>query len=132
MFIAHLDEVGFEVTNIASGRNSLATTAWRTLSVTLGRDSRTPSFRQLSPSAAVEYFVPRESATRKQPEALTAWFGFTAEELKKDGVRVGLSVTAEKRANRLGATRFTARALDDRAGSTALGARRAKDRTFER
>ena len=65
-------------------------------------------------------FVPRESATAKQPEAATAWFGYNAAELKERGVKVGLPVTALKRATRLGATRFTARALDDRAGSTAL------------
>jgi putative aminopeptidase FrvX len=35
-------------------------------------------------------------------------------------VRPGLGVTAYKRGLRLGATRFTARALDDRAGTTAL------------
>jgi putative aminopeptidase FrvX len=65
-------------------------------------------------------FVPRESATSKQPEALTAWFGVDAAGLKQLGVVNGLSVTAVKQATRLGATRFTARALDDRAGSTAL------------
>ena len=43
-----------------------------------------------------------------------------AEALKKRGVVNGLSVTAFKSATRLGSTRFTARALDDRAGSTAL------------
>jgi putative aminopeptidase FrvX len=65
-------------------------------------------------------FVPRDAATTKQPEALTAWFGVDGEELKCLGVKPGLSVTAFKSATRLGSTRFTARALDDRAGSTAL------------
>jgi putative aminopeptidase FrvX len=65
-------------------------------------------------------FVPRETATTKQPQALTAWFGYNGDELKRRGVTNGLSVTGFKRAMRLGATRFTARALDDRAGSTAL------------
>jgi putative aminopeptidase FrvX len=40
--------------------------------------------------------------------------------LKQLGVVNGLSLTGAKSATRLGATRFTARALDDRAGSTAL------------
>ncbi len=65
-------------------------------------------------------FVPRETANAKQPEALTAWFGVDADGLKQLGVVNGLSVTADKHATRLGNTRFTARALDDRAGSTAL------------
>jgi putative aminopeptidase FrvX len=65
-------------------------------------------------------FVPRDTATSKQPEALTAWFGVDATALKQLGVTSGVSVTADKHATRLGNTRFTARALDDRAGSTAL------------
>jgi len=79
-------------------------------------------------------FVPRETATTKQPEALTAWFGYNADELKQHGVKVGSPVTAVKRATRLGSTRFTARALDDRAGSTALvlAARRIVPSTLKR
>jgi putative aminopeptidase FrvX len=65
-------------------------------------------------------FVPRETATSKQPEVLTAWFGVDAAELKRLGVVVGQSVTAYKNATRLSNTRFTSRAMDDRAGSTAL------------
>jgi putative aminopeptidase FrvX len=65
-------------------------------------------------------FVPRETTTSKQPEALTAWFGVDAAALKQLGVTSGLSVTADKHATRLGSIRFTARALDDRAGLTAL------------
>jgi putative aminopeptidase FrvX len=78
--------------------------------------------------------VPRETATTKQPEALTAWFGYDAEGLKQRGVTAGLSVTAYKRATRLGATRFTARALDDRSGSTALilAVRRIQPSTLKR
>ncbi|HET6863171.1 MAG TPA: M20/M25/M40 family metallo-hydrolase, partial [Pyrinomonadaceae bacterium] len=65
-------------------------------------------------------FIPRESANTKQPEATTAWFGVDRNELIRLGVTPGLSVTADKHATRLGPNRFTARALDDRAGSTAL------------
>jgi len=45
-----------------------------------------------------------------------------------------LSVTADKHATRLGSTRFTARGLDDRAGSTALvlAARRIQPSTLKR
>ena len=52
-------------------------------------------------------FIPRDTATTKQPEALTAWFGLGAAELKRLRVITGQAVTA-------------ARALDDRAGTTAL------------
>ena len=134
MFIAHQDEVGFEVTNIAAdGTVSLRTRGGLFPSLWEGQ----PALLHLdragdSPLPGV--FVPRDTATTKQPEALTAWFGMDAEGLKKRGVTNGLSVTAYKSATRLGNTRFTARALDDRAGSTALvlAARRITPATLNR
>ena len=120
MFIAHQDEVGFEVTNIAAdGTVSLRTRGGLFLSLWEGQ----PAYLHLDragDSPLLGVFVPRDAATVKQPEALTAWFGMDAEALKQRGVTTGLSVTAFKSATRLGSTRFTARALDDRAGSTAL------------
>jgi putative aminopeptidase FrvX len=134
MFIAHQDEVGFEVTNIADdGTVSLRTRGGLFQSLWEGQ----PALLHLdrggdSPLPGV--FVPRDTAVTKQPEALTAWFGMDAEGLKKRGVTNGLSVTAFKSATRLGSTRFTARALDDRAGSTALvlAARRITPATLKR
>ncbi|HEV2834069.1 MAG TPA: hypothetical protein VGW58_02065, partial [Pyrinomonadaceae bacterium] len=120
MFIAHQDEVGFEITNIATdgtvslrARGGLYPSLWEGQPAQINFD--TPG------SAPVRgVFQPRETATTKQLEALTAWFGMDAAALKQLGVVNGMSVTAEKSAVRLGANRFTARALDDRAGSTAL------------
>ena len=119
MFIAHQDEVGFEVTNIAADgtlslrtRGGLFSSLWEGQPALLHFDGKKPPLRGV--------FVPRETTTSKQPEALTAWFGVDAAALKQLGVTSGLSVTADKHATRLGSTRFTARALDDRAGSTAL------------
>ncbi len=134
MFIAHQDEVGFEVTNIAEdgtvslrARGGLFPSLWEGQTALLHFDRA-----GAAPLAGV--FVPRDTATTKQPEALTAWFGMDAEALKKRGVVNGLSVTAFKSATRLGSTRFTARALDDRAGSTALvlAARRITPATLKR
>lgn len=120
MFIAHQDEVGFEVTNIAAdGTVSLRTRGGLFQSLWEGQRA-VLHFDQEGKSPLQGVFVPRETATTKQPEALTAWFGFDGAGLKELGVKTGLSVTALKIATRLGATRFTARALDDRAGSTAL------------
>jgi len=118
MFIAHQDEVGFEITNIAAdGTVSLRTRGGLFQSLWEGQ----PALLHLDRAEPLRgVFIPRETATSKQPEALTAWFGYTGDELKQRGVTAGLSVTAFKNATRLGATRFTARALDDRAGSTAL------------
>ena len=125
MFIAHLDEVGFEVTNIATDgmvslrtRGGLFPSLWEGQPAVLHFDPPYADNRRRRRLHGV--FVPRETATTKQPEALTAWFGIDGAALKALGVVNGLAVTADKKATRLGATRFTARGLDDRAGSTAL------------
>ena len=125
MFIAHLDEVGFEVTNVAAdGMVSLRTRGGLFLSLWEGQPALlhfdAPANNQLPKPPLRGVFVPRDIATAKQPETLTAWFGMDGPALEKLGVVKGLAVTAVKDATRLGASRFTARALDDRAGSTAL------------
>ena len=120
MFIAHQDEVGFEITAIAEdGTVSLRTRGGMFQSLWEGQPALL-HFDQPNEAPLHGVFVPRDTTTTKQPEALTAWFGVDGAELKRLGVVVGLSVIADKHATRLGATRFTARALDDRAGSTAL------------
>ena len=134
MFVAHQDEVGFEVTNIADdgvvslrARGGLFQSLWEGQPALLHFDRA-----GVEPSRGV--FVPRETAVNKQPETLTAWFGTDGATLKQFGVTAGLSVTADKHATRIGNTRFTARALDDRAGSTALilAARRIQPATLKR
>lgn len=125
MFIAHQDEVGFEITSInADGtvalrnRGGLYQSLWEGQPALLHYDragGETGPHRTLS-----GVFVPRETSTSKQPEVLTAWFGVDAAELSRMGIAVGQSVTAYKSATRLSNTRFTSRAMDDRAGSTAL------------
>jgi len=120
MFIAHQDEVGFEVTNVADdGIVSLRTRGGLFLSLWEGQPALL-HFDRAGATPLRGVFVPRDTAVNKQPEALTAWFGVDGAALKKLGVTTGLSVTAYKQATRIGNTRFTARALDDRAGSTAL------------
>jgi len=133
MFIAHQDEVGFEVTSIgADGVVTLRTRGGLFPSLWEGQPALLHFEDGKAPLRGV--FVPRESATTKQPETVTAWFGVDAAGLKQLGVVNGLSVTAAKSATRLGATRFTARSLDDRAGSTALilAARRINPATLKR
>ena len=134
MFIAHQDEVGFEVTNIAADgtvslrpRGGLFPSLWEGQPALLHFDDGSKE-----PLPGV--FVPRETANAKQPESMTAWFGVDAAGLKQLGVTNGQSVTAVKHATRLGSTRFTARGLDDRAGSTALvlAARRIEPSTLKR
>ncbi len=135
MFIAHLDEVGFEVTNIAAdGTVSLRTRGGLFPSLWEGQPALLHFDPPVNKAALQGVFLPRDTATAKQPEALTAWFGIDGATLKQLGVVNGLAVTAAKEATRLGATRFTARGLDDRAGSTALvlAARRIDPATLRR
>lgn len=121
MFIAHLDEVGFEVTNVAAdGTVSLRTRGGLFPSLWEGQPALLHFDPPANKGALYGVFVPRDTATAKQPDAVTAWFGVDGATLKQLGVVNGLSVTAAKSATRLGSTRFTARGLDDRAGSTAL------------
>ena len=65
-------------------------------------------------------FLTRETAEQKRPDRMRAWFGMNADELERRGVRPGLGVTGYKEGHRIGAHRFTARSMDDRAGTTAL------------
>jgi putative aminopeptidase FrvX len=65
-------------------------------------------------------FLTRDEADRKNPPPERAWFGMDRAALEARGVVPGLAVTSYKESLRLGPTRFTARGLDDRAGSTAL------------
>ncbi len=65
-------------------------------------------------------FLTRETADQKRPDRMRAWFGMNADELERRGVRPGLGVTGYKEGHRIGAHRFTARSMDDRAGTTAL------------
>ena len=119
MFIAHQDEVGFEVTKINwDGTVSLRTRGGLFPSLWEGQIAELYFDDRELPLTGV--FMPRETATTKQPETLTAWFGYDGGQLQQRGVKTGMSVIAVKDATRLGNTRFTARALDDRAGSTAL------------
>jgi putative aminopeptidase FrvX len=124
-FIAHMDEVGFEVTAILrDGQVRLRTRGGAVVPSWEG----VPAYLHFDPAGGVRpgeplrgVFVPRDSARVKSPgNALTAWFGLDSAQLVGRGVRPGLSVTAYKRAARLAGTRITGRASDDRSGSTAL------------
>ncbi len=123
VFVAHLDEVGFDVTSIsADGQVSLRQRGGFFPSLFEGQ----PALLHLAPRGddttrfVRGVFVPRRAATTKQPRDLTAWFGVDSAALVAHGVAVGRPLTSWKRSARLGATRFTARSIDDRAGSTAL------------
>ncbi|HEX6964232.1 MAG TPA: M20/M25/M40 family metallo-hydrolase [Gemmatimonadaceae bacterium] len=124
VFVAHLDEVGFEIAGIDRDgtvhlrtRGGFFPSLWEGQTAIVHFDgdsleSRTGGLRGI--------FVPRERPTTRQPRELTAWFGMDSAALVARGAHVGQSVTSYKAAARLGAVRFTNRAIDDRAGCTAL------------
>jgi putative aminopeptidase FrvX len=118
VFLAHLDEVGFEVDRVMpDGRVTLRALggvvlpSWEGVPALLHRDGAEP-LRGV--------FVPRDTGRLRAPRALVAWFGVDSVTLVQQGVRRGQQVTAYKRAARLAGSRLTARGSDDRTGSTAL------------
>ena len=118
-FIAHMDEVGFEITSIlADGRVTLRTRGGAVIPSWEG----TPAYLHLGGSNAPlrGIFVPRDSGRTRAPGSLTAWFGVDSAQLVARGARVGQSLTSYKRADRLIGSRITGRASDDRTGTVAL------------
>jgi putative aminopeptidase FrvX len=120
-FVAHMDEVGFDVSSIAPDgtvslrrRGGFYLSLWegQTAILHVERNGRTSQIRGI--------FVPRDAVATRQPRELVAWFGMDSTALAARGVTKGTSVTSYKTAARLGRTRFTARSIDDRAGCTAL------------
>jgi putative aminopeptidase FrvX len=119
-FIAHLDEVGFEVASILrDGRVALRTRGGAVIPSWEG----VPAYLHFDAAGAAPLrgvFVPRDSGRTRSPGALTAWFGMDSAQLVARGVRIGLSLTAHKSAERLLGSRITGRASDDRTGTAAL------------
>jgi putative aminopeptidase FrvX len=134
VIVAHMDEIGFEVTSIARDgtitlrpHGSFFPYLWEGQPALLHRDSdRTPGRDgKLGCGAARNgplrgIFVPRDSGAQREPGTVTAWFGRDSAELVANGVHVGSPLTGFKCSARLGDTRITARSIDDRAGVTAL------------
>ena len=145
VFMAHMDEVGYEVGSIApDGIVTLArkgeptSSAWEGQTALVHFDpagapsTRTgdgtdidPRWKAASLSASAPeplrgVFQTRYEADERTPGTLTAWFGLNGAALLERGVGVGAMVTSHKEGLRMGPTRFTGRGLDDRAGTTAM------------
>ena len=125
VFMAHMDEVGYTIESIASdgtvtldAQGGALGSAWEGQTALLHFDSPDAAAAAASPLRGV--FRIRGSADTRHPSRMQAWFGLNAEELAARGVTSGMQVTSFKQGLRLGRTRYTARGLDDRAGSTAL------------
>ncbi|MDP2052443.1 MAG: hypothetical protein Q8L75_02320, partial [Acidobacteriota bacterium] len=145
VFMAHLDEVGYVIEAIAAdgtvsltAQGGTVASAWEgqtalvhfdppgaPSTMTGSGNDLDPRWKAQSLTAAAPpplrgVFRIREKADRKDPGPLQAWFGLDAAGLAASGVKVGMQVTNYKEGARMGRTRYVARALDDRAGTTAL------------
>ncbi len=120
LFIAHMDEVAFEVESIS--RDGIVSLARRGGTVTTAWEGQTAllHFEPARRAPLRGVIVPRDSASTMPIRSLSAWFGLDSAQLVARGVRPGLGVTSYKRADRLAGTRITGRATDDRVGSAAL------------
>jgi len=123
MFIAHMDEVGFEIAGIeADGSATLRTKGGMYLSLYEAHPVLVHSVS--GPLEAI--LAPRRGyagAREAQPalESLSLYFGTNAQaDTKALGVEPGQSVSVRKAFVRLGAHRATGRSMDDRNGSAAL------------
>jgi putative aminopeptidase FrvX len=122
LFVSHLDEVGFRVSEVLpdgrlrlENRGGLLRSAWE------GQAALVHGDRGSVPAV----FEPREdwrTAERAAPPGpLTAWTGAaSASEAAAQGIHIGSTVTMPKRMFRIGAHRVLARGFDDRNGCTAL------------
>ncbi|MDP1572200.1 MAG: M20/M25/M40 family metallo-hydrolase [Vicinamibacterales bacterium] len=146
VFMAHMDEVGYVIESIApdgtatlTAQGGAVASAWEgqtalvhfdppgapsTTSGRLGADTnprwKAGSLTATAPAPLRGVFRIRAEADTRHPRVMQAWFGLDAAGLAARGVVAGLQVTSHKDGLRLGRTRYVARALDDRAGTTAL------------
>jgi putative aminopeptidase FrvX len=123
LFVAHMDEVGFDISRIApDGTAAIRARGGMYLSLFEAH----PVLVQTPRGAVPAIIAPRHgytTATDAQPdrESLYVYFGTASEaETAALGVTAGQSLTIRKQFMRLGTHRATGRAMDDRVGSTAL------------
>ena len=127
VFLAHMDEVGYEVESIdADGVVNLTrlggvvSTAWEGQPALLQLDPFINIDSQAQAPSLRGVFNTRSNPEIKQVAAVTAWFGMDAELLAAAGVRIGMGVTGYKEGHRMGSFRYSSRSLDDRVGTISL------------
>jgi len=123
VFVAHLDEVGFDITSIAEdGTAPVRSRGGMYLSVYEGH----PMMVQAATGLVPAVLVPRRgytTATESQPAAdsLALYFGTdSAAATSALGIRTGLPATVRKQFVPLSGHRATGRSMDDRNGTAAL------------
>ena len=127
VFLAHMDEVGYEIESIDSSGvvnltrlGGVVETAWEGQPALLQLDPFINNESQSASPSLRGVFNTRSVPKQKQPDAMTAWFGMNRTQLEATGVLVGMGVTGYKEGHRMGAFRYSSRSLDDRVGTTSL------------
>ena len=127
VIMAHMDEVGWAVETIdpdgtvhLDRRGGPVSSAWEGQPARLQLDVGTGAASAASIKEINGVFLTRSAPDEKHPVDVTAWFGMDAVELAAAGVQPGMGVTGYKEGYRIGRHRYASRALDDRAGTTAL------------
>lgn len=123
LFVAHTDEVGFEITGI---RNDGAATIRTRGGMILSLFEAHPVLVHTPRGTVAAVVTPRdgyEAASEQQPDlkALALHFGTTtAAATRALGIEEGQTATVRKQFVTLAGTRATGRSMDDRGGCTAL------------
>jgi len=127
VFLAHMDEVGYEIESIGNDGivnltrlGGVVTTAWEGQPALLQLDPFVNVDSQAQAPSLRGVFNTRTEPQQKQADTVTAWFGMDAEQLTAAGVRIGMGVTGYKEGHRMGSYRYSSRSLDDRVGTTSL------------
>lgn len=127
VFLAHMDEVGYEIDSIESDGvvnltrlGGVVETAWEGQPAVMQLDPFVNSDSQADAPSLRGVFNSRSDPESKRPNAVTAWFGMNSAQLDAAGVRVGMGVTGYKEGHRMGEYRYSSRSLDDRVGTTSL------------
>lgn len=127
VFIAHMDEVGWEITAIAPdgtlGLRSLGgvvASAWEGQPALLQLDPGVEAESSASPAYLKGVFLQRAKPDTKTPDTVEAWFGMDATALAAAGVRVGMGITMLKQGHHMGRYRYASRSMDDRVGVMSL------------
>jgi putative aminopeptidase FrvX len=127
VFLAHMDEVGYEVESIQDNGVVLLTrlggvvaTAWEGQPALLQLDPFVNIDSQAEAPSLRGVFLTRSEPQQKRPDAVSAWFGMDARQLASAGVEIGMGVTGYKEGHRMGPYRYSSRSLDDRVGTSSL------------
>ena len=127
VFLAHMDEVGFQVESIENNGvvhltrlGGVVTTAWEGQPALLQLDPFVNIDSQADSPSLRGVFLTRSEPAEKRPESISAWFGMNARQLAAAGVEIGMGVTGYKEGHRMGSFRYSSRSLDDRVGTSSL------------